>query len=443
MKGEKMFLPVLSLYASAGAQMGEKMKKKHILFDVDGTLLDSKESVLCSLQEALREYTEKEWDTEELKFALGIPGREALRQMGFPDEEVGALLRRWEDLTEKYRSRLRLFPGLRRELSLLKEQGCALGIVTSRTRQEYRKEVSAFGLDGFFDEIICMEDTKRHKPAGDPVREYLRRTGASPEETVYIGDTVYDMCCAHDAGVEGALALWGCVSARHIRADYYLTQPAAITETFCMPKDSDTERMWLKWAARLQFIAQAGLTYSENAFDRERFAAIRETAAEIMSVNTPETFERIDGLFSGECGYQTPKLDTRAAVFEGDRILLVQEADGRWALPGGWVDADKTIYENTIKETKEEAGVMVAPVRLIALQEQTKRNRPANFFHICKVFVLCEPVEGKFEQNTETVASGWFTLQELPVLAEEKTTRKQVELCFAARADENWITLFD
>ena len=84
-----------------------------------------------------------------------------------------------------------------------------------------------------------------------------------------------------------------------------------------MPKDSDTERMWLKWAARLQFIAQAGLTYSENAFDRERFAAIRETAAEIMSANTPETFERIDGLFSRECGYQTPKLDTRAAVFEG------------------------------------------------------------------------------------------------------------------------------
>ena len=107
------------------------------------------------------------------------------------------------------------------------------------------------------------------------------------------------------------------------------------------------------------------------------------------------------------------------------------------------MDADKTIYENTIKETKEEAGITVAPVRLIALQEQTKRNRPANFFHICKAFILCEPVEGKFEQNTETVASGWFTLQELPVLAEEKTTRKQVELCFAARADEKWITLFD
>lgn len=163
----------------------------------------------------------------------------------------------------------------------------------------------------------------------------------------------------------------------------------------------------------------------------------------MISEGTGEDLERVEGILGQQCGYQTPKLDTRAAVFEEGKILLVQENDGRWALPGGWQDENQTVYENTIKEVWEEAGLTVAPLRLIALQDQRKRNTPPNLFNICKVFVLCEPVEGQFRENIETLQCGWFKKEELPPLALEKTIGEQIELCFAAAKEKGWVTLFD
>mgnify|MGYP002748527040 CR=1 FL=1 len=111
---------------------------------------------------------------------------------------------------------------------------------------------------------------------------------------------------------------------------------------------------WLEWAKELQFIAQAGLTYSKDAFDIERFERIREISAEIVSRQTGLPLEKVKDLFCNEEGFQTPKLDTRAAIFKANRILLVKEKNGTWSLPGGWVDVNQTIKSNTIKEVKEE-----------------------------------------------------------------------------------------
>ena len=423
------------------------MKKKHIIFDVDGTLVDSRDAILSSLQAMLQKKTGRKTEKEQLTFALGITGEDGLRQLGIPEGEMDDAMKLWLSLMPKYGDRIRIFSGIRELLAQLKERGFHLGIATSRTKAELSAD-GACGLAECFDMIICADDTERHKPSGDPVKEYLRRMNADPEDAVYIGDTKNDMLCAKDAGVEGALALWGCVSAAHIRADYYLNQPAAVLEAFGGEAGftGNEGKDWpqlLKWAMELQFIAQAGLTYSRDRFDLERFERIRQMAAEMTSASTGESFGRVEGLFQEQCGYQTPKLDTRAALVEDGRILLVQESDGRWALPGGWVDEDQTIYENTVKEVREESGLTAAPVRLIALQDQHRRNTPPNLFSICKVFVLCEPVEGKFRENAETLQCGWFLPDELPELAREKTTEEQIRLCFAAAADPNWAPLFD
>ena len=111
---------------------------------------------------------------------------------------------------------------------------------------------------------------------------------------------------------------------------------------------------WLKWASELQSLAQAGLYYGKDKFDRERYARIREIAAEMMARQTDLPLEQVKGWFCNETGYQTPKLATRAAVFQGERVLLVREPKG-WALPGGWVDVDVSVRENVIKEVREEA----------------------------------------------------------------------------------------
>ena len=98
----------------------------------------------------------------------------------------------------------------------------------------------------------------------------------------------------------------------------------------------EQERQWLEWAKELQFIAQAGLTYTKDPFDKERFERVREIAAEIISLQGRLPLTQVKDLFCNETGFQTPKLDTRAAIFKDDKILLVEENDGTWSLPGGW-----------------------------------------------------------------------------------------------------------
>ena len=140
--------------------------------------------------------------------------------------------------------------------------------------------------------------------------------------------------------------------------------------------DRDKHLMWLEWAKELQFIAQAGLTYSKDPFDRERFERIRELSAEMMSLQNGLPLEQVKGLFCNETGFQTPKLDTRAAIFKEGKILLVKERNETWSLPGGWVDVMQTIRSNTIKEVKEEAGLDVEAVRIIALHDRNLHNPP-------------------------------------------------------------------
>lgn len=205
----------------------------------------------------------------------------------------------------------------------------------------------------------------------------------------------------------------------------------------------DHSERWLEWAVELQAIAQAGLHYGRDCFDRERYQRVREIAAEMLCHKGEMTPEKVRELFCCESGYQTPKLDTRAAIFRGDKILLVQERDGRWALPGGWVDAGLSVGENAVKEVREEAGLEARAEGITAVQDREKHNPQVYAWKICKVFVLCTELGGAFAENDETIASGFFPLEALPPLAEEKTTREQVAICFEANRAERWVTVFD
>lgn len=195
-----------------------------------------------------------------------------------------------------------------------------------------------------------------------------------------------------------------------------------------MKKRQEESLVWLDWAKELQFIAQAGLTYSKDPFDLERFQRIREISAEIVSRQT---------------GFQTPKLDTRAAIFQDGKILLVEERDGTWSLPGGWVDVNQTVKTNTEKEVLEEAGLEVEAVRLLALQDRNLHNRPPYAYNVYKAFVLCEIKGGSFRPNIETQGSAYFALDELPPLSEDKVTREQIVLCFEAVQTDDWVVPFD
>ena len=199
---------------------------------------------------------------------------------------------------------------------------------------------------------------------------------------------------------------------------------------------------WLEWAVELQSLAQTGLYYGKDKFDRERYTRIREIAAEMMARQADLPLEQVDKWFCCETGYQTPKLATRAAVFQEERILLVKEPKG-WALPGGWVDVDVSVRENVVKEVREEAGLEVRPDRVIALQDGENHHETVYPWKVCIVFVLCTPLGGKFQKNLETSASGYFGLDELPELDLEKTTPEQLRMCFEARRTDSWKTILE
>lgn len=200
---------------------------------------------------------------------------------------------------------------------------------------------------------------------------------------------------------------------------------------------------WLQWAIELQAIAQCGLHYGKDQFDLERYERIREITAEMISYKTEIPIEKVKDLFCSEKGYQTPKIDTRAAIFQDGKILLVHEANGRWSLPGGWCDVNVSAAENTVKEVKEEAGLDVLVKRVIAVQDREKHNLPIYAYKVCKIFMQCEVIGGAFVPNIETTGFAYFGQDELPELAEEKNNREQVEMCFRAMQSACWETVFD
>ena len=201
---------------------------------------------------------------------------------------------------------------------------------------------------------------------------------------------------------------------------------------------------WLEWATKLQSIAQAGLTFGADTYDLDRYEQIRSIAVDILHEYTDLDHKKIRELFASETGYQTPKVDVRAAVFKEDKILMVKEkVDGRWSLPGGWADVNTSVSESAVRECIEEAGANVKPKRIIAIHLANRQNNFIYPFTIYKILVECELIGYNFKDNTETLESGFFSPDNLPELSVERNNLKQINLCFEAKKSKVFETIFD
>lgn len=201
---------------------------------------------------------------------------------------------------------------------------------------------------------------------------------------------------------------------------------------------------WLHWASELQSIAQAGLTFSTNSYDLERYEKIRSIVVDILHEYTEIDHKKIRDLFASETGYQTPKVDIRVSVFKDNKILMVKEkVDGAWALPGGWADVNSSVSESAIRECREEAGALVRPKRIVAIHMGNKHNNHNFPFTIYKIFVECELVENSFRENTETLDARFFEADKLPELSFERNTSDQIKMCFEAKKFKVFETIFD
>jgi ADP-ribose pyrophosphatase YjhB (NUDIX family) len=191
----------------------------------------------------------------------------------------------------------------------------------------------------------------------------------------------------------------------------------------------------LAWARRVQSIAQIGLTYSDNPFDRERYERLRDLAAEMFAAEVSggdgeveaAARVRLDEVLAGLRGYPTPKVDVRALVRRDGGVLLVRElVDGRWALPGGWADVGSSPAENAVREVAEEAGVTVSAGRLLAVYDRSRHNHPPAPNHVYKLFVRCDLVAGEPAPGMETLGAGFFDPADLPPLSSGRVTEAQI-----------------
>jgi HAD superfamily hydrolase (TIGR01549 family) len=180
---------------------------KCVLFDIDGTILDTEKAVINSLQKLLKLEIGIEYSPDELSFVLGIPGAIALKRFDIPDIEKST--QKWNQYLKEFYSEIRVFPDLEEIIKKIYSLKIKTGIVTSKTKQELIDDFHPFGLHNYFDFVVCADDTKKHKPEPEPILKCLELTKSIPSETIYIGDTIYDMQCADSAGIDFALALWG------------------------------------------------------------------------------------------------------------------------------------------------------------------------------------------------------------------------------------------
>ncbi|BCU75755.1 NUDIX hydrolase N-terminal domain-containing protein [Luteolibacter sp. LG18] len=195
---------------------------------------------------------------------------------------------------------------------------------------------------------------------------------------------------------------------------------------------------WIALSRELKSIAEAGLRYGENAYDRERYARILELAAAPIAAVAPEF------AWPHEFGYATPKVDVRAVVFDGDRVLLVREAsNGLWTLPGGWADLNLSPAENAAKEVKEEAGLDVAVEKLIACWDKDKQGHPKQPEHVYKLVFLCRKTGGELATSHETDAVEFFPLDQLPDLCPHRAARHYIDLARQHVATPGLPTAFD
>lgn len=212
---------------------------------------------------------------------------------------------------------------------------------------------------------------------------------------------------------------------------------------------------WLDWAQNLQFWAQQGQAYTKSRFDKDRYDHISKTASEMLAYKTGISTEKVLGLFASEKGYQTPKIECRAAVFHEDRILLVQEASNYlWSMPGGWCDIGISLKENLEKEVFEEAGLKGKAGKLVAIENRSYHQYKPIPYEIYKCYMICHvdqigPIKEGIEQvpgfqgNLETLGAAFFPLDRLPPLSTGRVNEEAIRMSYEASKDPNWIPRVD
>lgn len=194
----------------------------------------------------------------------------------------------------------------------------------------------------------------------------------------------------------------------------------------------------LQLSREIKGVAEAGLRYAEGPYDLERYRRLHEIASELLAAGTPG-FQ-----WPVELGYNTPKVDSRAAVIRDGRILMVrEEANGLWTLPGGWCDVDCSPSENAVREVHEETGYEVEAGKLLACWDKDRQGHPRQPEYVYKLVFACRLLGGELAKSHEILEVAWVDPARLPEMCPYRAAPHYVELAFRHAADPSLPTEFD
>lgn len=207
------------------------MQYKAVVFDFDGTLFDTAPNELKTLAGLVEQATGIYPPQEKLNETFGMTGPAGMRYLGCSEEQMEWVWPRWYEASVRALETTPMFEGMRETILQLCERRIRMGIVTSRNIGGVQTGLRAQGLEGCFEQIVCQEDTGRHKPYPDPLLECAKRLELLPDQVLYVGDSHVDMICAKDAGSYCGLALWG-TREPDLDCDHRFAKPADILKLF-------------------------------------------------------------------------------------------------------------------------------------------------------------------------------------------------------------------
>jgi len=189
-------------------------------------------------------------------------------------------------------------------------------------------------------------------------------------------------------------------------------------------------KKFLEELKRLKAMADTGLLYCKNEYDRERYKEMQEIVFRLLNDFSNLTVEELQFSLPAVKDYPTAKVDIRGLLMSKDgKILLVKEsADGRWSLPGGWADVGYSAKETIVKEFKEETGLDIIADRLLAVFDKKMHPHPPEPFYVYKIVFYCKAVSGDIIKGFDVLDVNYFAINELPELSVDRILKDQIEL---------------
>lgn len=200
------------------------MKKyKCVIFDLDGTLLDTEEMNFIPLQRLVKEELDKDLSYEELLKYKAYAGKKTLEMLGF--KNIDKSYEKWVKYVNEYEEGAKLYDGFNEVINTINKNGIILGISSSKTRKQYEIDFFKTGLQNYMKSVVLAEDTENHKPHPEPLLKAVEILKIDPKDSLYVGDTIADYKSSKSAGMDFALAIWGASDIKGIEADYSLNEP--------------------------------------------------------------------------------------------------------------------------------------------------------------------------------------------------------------------------